>query len=337
MKKKPIKVGLVGCGNAARNIHMPLFLKHRDIYSVVCCTDAVAETAAAFARDFDVRALGSTDRLLEEREVELVIVLTKPPWTHRDIALKALASGKHVVVEKPMAGSDAECAQMVQAAESASRVLAVHHNRRWDLDFLAARWAIESGLVGQVRVVRNEYVAGFTGSAYDWGIHIVDQTMCLSFGRRFVELSAAFCEPRPESPLESEGFFTCRLRTEDGVIHDLSMLPAFHGSAFRPGKMPARFVIAGTEGIVYQDWCQRLEDAFVKPVLYQPSGAGRPLPDLPFVSSKLLIPDFYESLYNAIRDGGPVPVPASEGRRAVRAWELICQSACENRTLTTRL
>src|SRR5450759_209138 len=133
---KPIAVGLVGCGNAGRGIHLPLFAKHADLYRPVCCADAVTNSANELAVKVGIRAMESVDALIADREVELLVVATKPPATHRDIALKALAAGKHVVVEKPMADSAAQCEEMIKAAKSADRVLSVHHNRRWDVDFL---------------------------------------------------------------------------------------------------------------------------------------------------------------------------------------------------------
>jgi len=337
MAAEPIRVGLVGCGRAGRGIHMRLLGKHANLYSVVACADVVGEAARTLAADFDIRAAESVEDLLADSEVELVVVATKPPTSHRDVAVPASRAGKHVVVEKPMAETSAQCAEMVEAAEQADRVLAVHQNRRWDVDFMTTRHAIESGAVGQPRLVRNEFTAGFNGSPYDWGIHLIDQTMCLSFGKRFVELSASFCQPADDPADEHQGFFTCRLRTEDGVVHDLSMLPGFTGNALRPGTTAMRFFVAGTGGVLYQDWCQRPQDAFAKTTSHQPAESGSSLGDLPLVCAGLAIPDFYTSLHAAIRDGGPVPVPGRDGMRAVRAWELINESARASKALVVEL
>ena len=59
--------------------------------------------------------------------------------------------------------------------------------------------------------------------------------------------------------------------------------------------------------------------------------------NLTAVAGRLAVPDFYETLSAALREGGPLPVSGEEGRRAVRAWELVCQSACEGRTLQVEL
>ena len=337
MAKDKIMVGLVGCGGAGRGIHMRLLHKHADLYQVVCCADALPEAAVKLGADFGIRAMSSVEELVTESEVELVVVATKPPVTHRDIAVMALAAGKHVVVEKPMAGTDAQCAEMVAAADSAGRVLGVHHNRRWDVDFLTAQHVLTSGALGSPRLVRNEYTAGFEGSSYDWGIHLVDQTMALSLGQPFIELSAVFAKPKAEDPRESEGFFTCCLRTADGVMHHLSMLPPADGSIFLPGRMNYRFMLAGTEGVHYQEWCQRPEDAYMKDFTLKSLQPGAGMGALPFIGTDLSIPDYYRSLHTSIREGGAAPVSGREGRRAVRAWELICQAAVEGKTLAVNL
>jgi predicted dehydrogenase len=316
---------------------MRLLDKHADLYQVVCCADVLPEAAVKLGADFGLRAMSNVEELVTDPQVELVVVATKPPATHREVAVMALAAGKHVVVEKPMAGTDAECAEMVAAADSAGRILGVHHNRRWDVDFLTAQHVLKSGVLGEPRLVRNEYTAGFEGSSYDWGIHLVDQTMALSLGQPFVELSATFARPRAEDPRESEGFFTCRLRTADGVVHDLSMLPPADGNIFLPGRMNYRFVLAGTEGVHYQTWCQRPEDAYMKDFSLKSLQSGAGMSALPFIATDLAIPDYYQSLHQSLREGGPAPVTGREGRRAVRAWELIGQAAVEGKTLAVNL
>ena len=55
------------------------------------------------------------------------------------------------------------------------------------------------------------------------------------------------------------------------------------------------------------------------------------------LASGLAIPDFYGALYEAIRGGGHPPVSGAEGRRAVRAWELLCEAACRGTTLSIDL
>src|SRR6185503_18107590 len=107
-----------------------------------------------------------------------------------------LAAGKHVMVEKPMALDLPQARALVEEAERRRLVLGVFQNRRWDLDYLTVRAAIESGAFGRVLNVesrlgqfascvgpaareyrpnwRNEASFG-GGGLYDWGSHFVDQ------------------------------------------------------------------------------------------------------------------------------------------------------------------
>ena len=103
MRERSIGVGIVGCGTAAEKIHLPALRRHNGKYRIVACGDVLTERADNFARDVGATAYHSAEELLGDDRVKLVLVLTKPPSTHRDIALAALGRGRHVVVEKPMA------------------------------------------------------------------------------------------------------------------------------------------------------------------------------------------------------------------------------------------
>jgi predicted dehydrogenase len=334
----PIRVGIIGTGNAGRRLHTDPLRQMPDHYTVVAGADAVPAAADAFAADYDVIAHSTVASLLADNAVELVVIATKPPTTHHAVGLAALAAGKHVVLEKPMAETPAECAELIAAAAAADRVLTVHHNRRWDVDFLNARDAVAAGLMGALRLVRNEWCAGFAGSPYDWGIHIIDQSMQLSEGQSFTELSATMALPNSECPTAGEGFFSARLRRDDGVLYDLGMLPGVNGSAVRPGTMTPRFYIAGTGGVMIQDWCQRPQDAFGSSVRFETATAEQPaFGDPPSVQASLAVPGFYELLHAAIRNGGPPPVCAQSAARSVQAWALICESATTGRTLQVTL
>ncbi len=78
------------------------------------------------------------------------ISLTTNVDDHRDITIEALQSGKHVLVEKPMAPTVADCDDMIEAAQASGRLLMVGHICRFDPRVALAKQAIEDGRVGQV-------------------------------------------------------------------------------------------------------------------------------------------------------------------------------------------
>ncbi len=92
----------------------------------------------------------SLDQLLADADVDLVDI-TLPTFMHHDATLKALAAGKHVVCEKPMALDHAEAAAMARAAGAAGRQLYIGHCVRFWPAYAKARDLILAGDLGRVR------------------------------------------------------------------------------------------------------------------------------------------------------------------------------------------
>jgi scyllo-inositol 2-dehydrogenase (NADP+) len=110
--------------------------------------------------------------------------------------MQALQSGKHVMIEKPMAVDFAQSERIVAEAKRGNRVVSVFHNRRWDIDYLTLKQAFENQVCGRVFNVesrlgqwsscvgpaaseyrpnwRNEAAFG-GGGLFDWGSHFLDQ------------------------------------------------------------------------------------------------------------------------------------------------------------------
>jgi predicted dehydrogenase len=110
-----VKVGLIGCGNisAAYLRAAPLFPE----LQITCCADLNESQAQARAEEFGLRAV-SIDTLLSDPVVEVVLNLTTPQ-AHVPVGLDALAHGKHVHAEKPLATSTAEGRRLIEAAQKA--------------------------------------------------------------------------------------------------------------------------------------------------------------------------------------------------------------------------
>lgn len=88
--------------------------------------------------------------LIGDDRVEAVDICT-PTFLHKDLALQALAAGKHVLVEKPMALNIADCEAMIEGARAAGRVLMVAQVLRFFPEYAVARAKVRSGELGRVR------------------------------------------------------------------------------------------------------------------------------------------------------------------------------------------
>ncbi len=104
--------------------------------------------------------------MLKKSDVNLVAIIT-PHNTHAALAVQCLRAGRHVVCEKPLAITTAECDRMIAEAKRAGVVLSTYHNRHWDGCILeAVDRVLGHGAVGDV--FRIEAHMGAYGKPGDW-------------------------------------------------------------------------------------------------------------------------------------------------------------------------
>lgn len=143
-------IGIVGTGWADR-VQIPA-LQHAGL-PVAAVAGRRRERAEQVARAHDVPDAYDDWQALLERDLELIVVST-PPALHADITVAALAAGKHVVCEKPLAMNVAEAERMVRAAEAAPHRLAlVDHELRFTPVRRKARELYQQGAVGRLLTV----------------------------------------------------------------------------------------------------------------------------------------------------------------------------------------
>ena len=193
-----IGVGILGLGRIAQDAHIP-GVRGTTGMRLVAAADATASRRERFAVELGCPIDEDIEALLGRDDVGLVIVAT-PSRFHHEHVMAALRAGKHVMVEKPMAMSLAEAREMAAEARSRGRVLTVHHNRRFDGDYLAIRRLVENGRLGNLVAVERRFHRGAWireyaaqdyrpdwrlerayggGNLYDWGPHLFDQLLRL--------------------------------------------------------------------------------------------------------------------------------------------------------------
>ncbi|MCI0439095.1 MAG: Gfo/Idh/MocA family oxidoreductase, partial [Chloroflexi bacterium] len=119
------KFAVVGCGSWGKNL-VRNFCALLGTESVVCCDQNVDALRQMESQCPGVSVVADMERILSDDSVYAVAIATPTP-THFALALDALSSGKHVLVEKPLATSVAEASALCAAAERNSRVLMVDH------------------------------------------------------------------------------------------------------------------------------------------------------------------------------------------------------------------
>lgn len=142
---KPVRVGLIGCGKVA-TIHAAALRSLPEAAFVVAC-DANPDRAAAFAAKYGVRPFPDVSSMLREGGIEAVIIGTPHPL-HAEPAVLAAAAGVHVLVEKPMAATLADCDAMLAAARKSEVTLGVISQRRFLAPVQRMKAAIDAGKIG---------------------------------------------------------------------------------------------------------------------------------------------------------------------------------------------
>lgn len=122
-------VGLVGAGNLARWIHLPLLKKFGAQLRAVYSTSPARGKgyASRFGASYCTTEL---DRLLEDPAISIVLIASRNQY-HAPQAIAALRAGKHVFVEKPMALTEQECEELERAVRETGKCLTVGFNRRF--------------------------------------------------------------------------------------------------------------------------------------------------------------------------------------------------------------
>jgi predicted dehydrogenase len=190
----PIKTGLMAYGMSGRVFHAPFISAHPGFELKAVVERHEKKAALKYP---GITSYNSTDELLNDDEVELIIINT-PNNTHFELAQQALQAGKNVLVEKPAAVNSAQVLELYDLARKANKHLMVYQNRRWDSDFISVKKVIESGRLGELievhfrfdrykpslspKVFKETQSAAASGLVYDLGPHLIDQAISI-FGR----------------------------------------------------------------------------------------------------------------------------------------------------------
>lgn len=180
--------GIIGYGGMASYHHLriekPEQIRYKAAFDIV-------PARLEKARKDGLVAYDSLDALLTDEEIDTILVAT-PNDSHMEYAIAAMEAGKNVICEKPVALNAQELSRMLEVAEKHNVVFTAHQNRRMDEDYRIIQKIYQEGTLGEVFRIESR-VQGSRGIAdtwrrrkdkgggmlYDWGVHLIDQILCL--------------------------------------------------------------------------------------------------------------------------------------------------------------
>lgn len=148
------KVGLLGCGRISKK-HIEAIAANTDSLELTAVCDLllakVTEAAADYSRRTGVLPSMHADylKMLAQPDLDIIVIATESGY-HAKHALASLRAGKHVLVEKPMALSVADCDRLAACAAEKGLVLALCHQNRFNPPVQLLRRAIVSGKMGRI-------------------------------------------------------------------------------------------------------------------------------------------------------------------------------------------
>jgi predicted dehydrogenase len=195
MATSDLRVAILGYGIGGAVFHAPLVTATPGLTVAAIVTGNPERAGQARESYPEAHIVADADALFAQAgELDLVVVST-PNRTHVPLALRSIAQGLPVVVDKPFAPTAAEAETIVSAAKTAGVGLTVFQNRRLDSDFLTVRKLLDTGKLGDVVRFESRYdrwvpkpkdnwrelgdPAEAGGVLYDLGAHIVDQALRL--------------------------------------------------------------------------------------------------------------------------------------------------------------
>ncbi|RJL34103.1 Gfo/Idh/MocA family oxidoreductase [Bailinhaonella thermotolerans] len=347
---EPLRVGLIGYGTAGEFFHAPLIATTPGMVLDTVVTGNEERRRRILAAHPGARVVPEAERLWDSDGPVDLVVVAAPNRAHVPLARAALEAGRPVVVDKPIAPTAAEAAELDALARERGLLLNVFQNRRWDGDFRTLRDLAGSGELGEVRRFESRFErwrpapkpgwreqgdpAQAGGVLYDLGSHLVDQALVL-----LGPAAAVYAERDHRRP---------GVKTDDDVFialhHENGARSHLWASAVA-GQLGPRFRVLGSES-AYVKHRMDPQEAELR-AGGRPGGPGwgaeprdrwgllgagddvKPVETLPGD-----YPAFYRGVARALREGGPGPVPAADAVRVMEVLDAARESAAAGTVVT---
>ncbi len=339
-----IGIGIVGLGKSGLDIHVPCIETTAGLQVVAGCDVTRERRQLAEQRIPGIRTYSDLDEFLADESINIVIITT-PTASHEAIALKAIAAGKDLLIDKPMALDLAGTDRILKAGQNAGRMVTMFQNRRWETGFQCIQQLLKDGIVGKVLGIesrRIRYDSTFNypaqefrptwrqekayggGVIYDCVPHDIDQILLLAPGA----IAGLYAETKTAVwSTEVETAYIASLTYRDGLNAKVE------NCRISPHGFP-RWYVLGEEGSILME--SDKGPAIVKRTVAKSAGvrtieeSTHPVPDAIRPEGIL----FYRNLIGVLEGKEETLMVSPEhARRVMAIMEAIRISAAENRVV----
>jgi predicted dehydrogenase len=320
MKVGIVGVGFMGATHASGWADTPA--------QIVGFTAETQDEAEKLAKQYQAKVYSSLDAMLPDVDV---VDICSPTHLHHEMILKAVAAGKHIVCEKPLARTTQEAREGVEACSKVGVQLLVAHVVRFFPEYALAQSAIANGQIGKPAVLRlhrgsyrpkkpagnwflDESKSG--GILMDLMIHDYDYARWIAGDVETVS-ACRVTESHPDAPVD---YGLVILSHKSGALSHIA------GSwAYPPPTFITRFELAGEHGLIEFDSeaTAPIHNLILKTGASDAPDVGLPASPVSESPYTTQIKEFYD----ALADGKPTRVHALDGLASVQIAEAAIQSA----------
>lgn len=315
----PLRIGILGAGGAARGIHLPGFQLIPGVEVQAICDPNLDAARATGIADITF----SAGELLSRSDIDAVVIAT-PNDLHRDLLLRSVAAGKHVLCEKPLALNFGDAHDMLIAASKAGVVHMTAFTYRYTPALQYMKQLVDTGALGKIRTVRSAYLMALSGHLLGWrstksragsgvladiGSHLIHMTELVA--GEIASLCAMQRKFRddPSSDVEDWFSFLAEMKTGAVAVFEISRVCAGRGAGISEDIFLELYGDSGSACFALQDpWGLRVS-----------LGEAAKDPSLPL--QRVAVPDQFLKL-----EGSPRDIHAHDprwGYRFDQAWQFV--------------
>ena len=338
------KLGIIGYGGMA-SYHV----EHLESYSRIKVKGVydVNPKRLEVAKENGLVAYDSKESLLNDPEIDIVLVATTNE-VHKDIAIEAMAAGKHVICEKPVTLYSEELEEIMVASKKYNKIFTIDQNRRTNKDFVLMKRSVEENLLGKVYVIesRVEGSRGMPkgwrtikelggGMMLDWGVHLIDQLMYM-IDEKVVNI---FCKMYSIEYADVDDNFRLTMTFESGLTAHIEV--STNNYITHP-----RWYVLGEQGTLQiDDWggdgkiirCKDKESEWQDEIVYTKAGPTKTMAPRRLESTEEItlsepldvedsITIVYDGFLNAIEGKSELTITPEQALRVMKVMEAAFES-----------
>jgi UDP-N-acetylglucosamine 3-dehydrogenase len=303
---KRLNVAVIGCGFWGKN-HARIY-NDSEIASLLAVADVNEKSACALGEKYHVDHYKDTSKIFNRNDIEAVSICT-PTITHADIAIEAMDSGKHVLVEKPMTNTVTEAKSLISKAEKADVHLSVGFVERFNPGVIEALRLVSEGEIGEVILARAHRVSRYP-------LRISDVGVVKDLSIHDADIVRQLFNSEPESVYATAGSIVHSFEDYANIILRFpENRSAFIESNWLTPRKIRRLILTGSEGLINVEFITQEIMVENNQRRYQP-----------FLQSREPLTLELESFVKSVLEDTTPQVTGYDGLQALR----ICEAALES-------